>query len=128
MSAVFQSSFSSEFEPWAVVEKGDHIPYVPGLQISLSSGFETDRFDLEVSLSYLDEMRTVAGSGRVDTSERTDARIVLDASSGYSVSSQIRLFATVRNVTDEVYVVARRPAGLRPGLPRTLLLGIKTTF
>jgi Fe(3+) dicitrate transport protein len=31
----------------------------------------------------------------------------------------------VENLTDETYVVARRPAGARPGLPRTLMAGIR---
>jgi len=31
----------------------------------------------------------------------------------------------VRNLGDVTYVAARRPAGLRPGLPRTALVGIE---
>jgi Fe(3+) dicitrate transport protein len=34
----------------------------------------------------------------------------------------------VRNVTDEAFIVARRPAGVRPGMPRTLLLGVRWDF
>jgi Fe(3+) dicitrate transport protein len=35
------------------------------------------------------------------------------------------LFIGIQNLTDATYVVARRPAGARPGLPRTLLAGIR---
>jgi Fe(3+) dicitrate transport protein len=34
----------------------------------------------------------------------------------------------LRNVTDEVYIVARRPYGVRPGLPRSLLVGLSAKF
>jgi Fe(3+) dicitrate transport protein len=34
----------------------------------------------------------------------------------------------IRNLTDEVYVASRRPNGLRPGLPRTALVGLSFAF
>ena len=34
----------------------------------------------------------------------------------------------VRNLLDARYVASRRPAGLRPGLPRTVLIGIRAEF
>ena len=42
--------------------------------------------------------------------------------------SRARLFVQVRNLTDEVYVAARRPAGLRPGIGRTTLAGVAWDF
>ena len=41
------------------------------------------------------------------------------------LAGRYRIYLQVRNLTDEVYVAARRPYGLRPGLPRTALLGIQ---
>ena len=34
-------------------------------------------------------------------------------------------FVSVQNISDEAYIVARRPAGVRPGLPRTFVAGLK---
>lgn len=39
--------------------------------------------------------------------------------------SDLVLTANVYNLTDATYAVARRPAGLRPGLPRTVTLGLR---
>jgi Fe(3+) dicitrate transport protein len=35
------------------------------------------------------------------------------------------VFAGIQNITDERYVVARRPAGARPGLPRSIAVGVR---
>lgn len=63
--------------------------------------------------------------GRVIVAGRvTDA----DAGAALSVSlgtAKLHGVVVVRNVTDEVYAAARRPAGIRPGLPRTILVGLR---
>ncbi|MCH8276250.1 MAG: TonB-dependent receptor [Bacteroidetes bacterium] len=127
-SAVFQSNFKSSLSPWGTVQKGDELPYVPKHQISVGTGVEGRRYDIAVSTSYISAMRTQAGAEPISESERTDAHVVVDLSGSYSLTRYVRLFATVRNVTDAVYIVARRPAGLRPGLPRSVMAGITTTF
>ena len=76
----------------------------------------------------MDEMRTVAGQGDIINPFKTDRYYVIDVSSEYYVSREISLFGSVKNITDETYVVARRPAGLRPGLPRAFLIGIKAVL
>ena len=45
-----------------------------------------------------------------------------------TLSSCASLFASVQNLTDEEYNVAFRPAGARPGAPRTILAGVKLEF
>jgi outer membrane receptor for Fe3+-dicitrate len=40
----------------------------------------------------------------------------------------MRLNLGVLNLTDQVYTAAARPAGLRPGLPRTLSAGFHIDF
>ena len=41
------------------------------------------------------------------------------------IAEKLRVFASIQNLTNNAYIVARRPAGARPGLPRTLMAGIK---
>ena len=69
-------------------------------------------------------MRTVAGQGTAPMLERTDAYAVLNFSTQYELSPRASLFANLQNVTNNRYIVARRPAGVRPGLPRLFMAGI----
>jgi Fe(3+) dicitrate transport protein len=70
----------------------------------------------------------VAGQGSIPANRRIDARTTLDLSAEYDVTANASLFASVENLTDKVYNVAFSPAGARPGLPRTLLGGVKLRF
>ena len=49
---------------------------------------------------------------------------VLLALSGFvNFTTQLSTYIKVDNLLDETYMAARRPAGVRPGLPRTAYLG-----
>ncbi|PIR37429.1 MAG: TonB-dependent receptor [Alphaproteobacteria bacterium CG11_big_fil_rev_8_21_14_0_20_39_49] len=126
--AEFGSSFDSAFDEWGSVTDGDELPYVPEHQVYISAGVEADKWALNASAKYVDEMRTVAGSGSIPSGSGTDEHIILDIAGEYEVYKNTRVFATLHNVTDEEYVAARRPAGARPGAPRTLLAGLKLKF
>lgn len=126
--AAFQTSFASEFEGWGDVEAGDELPYVAHHQLAASLGGEWGRTRLDLRGNYVGAMRTEAGADPIETVSHTDARFVLDLAGEVKVDERTAVFGSVRNLTDEVYVVARRPAGLRPGLPRTLLVGVRTSF
>jgi len=69
-----------------------------------------------------------AGSGDIPETERIDSRTVFDIVGEINVTRDASLFASVQNLTDEVYNVAWSPAGARPGLPRTFMAGIKVSF
>lgn len=127
-SAKFANSFESDFEPWGTVQAGDRLPYLPVVQLHLSAGLESADWSFDVAADYQSEMRTVAGQGPTLRSETTDSYLVLNVSGEYSLGAHQKLFAGIRNVTDRRYVVARRPAGARPGLPRTLMLGVKFRY
>jgi Fe(3+) dicitrate transport protein len=126
--ATFKNAFESEFEPWGTVRAGDALPYLPQHQLAAGLGLEGPRFGLHVNASYVGRMRTKAGQGDYVPAETIDAHFVLDVAGDVRVVRQAHLFARLQNVTDAVYAVARRPAGLRPGLPRTFSLGLRTTF
>jgi Fe(3+) dicitrate transport protein len=42
----------------------------------------------------------------------------------WQFTSQLSTYVKVDNLFDETYIAARRPAGVRPGLPRTAYLGL----
>jgi Fe(3+) dicitrate transport protein len=125
----FLSSFETGFADWApAVEKGDRIPYLPASQGFVGVGLQGRDWSAGVDATYSGEMRTTAGRGAGDANERIASHLVLDAAASYRFAGRYRAFARVRNLADEVYVAARRPAGLRPGLPRTILLGLSLDF
>ncbi len=127
-SAKFANSFESDFEPWGTVQAGDRLPYLPVVQLHLSAGLESVDWSFDVAADFQSEMRTVAGQGPTLSSETTDSYLVLNVAGEYSLGAHQKIFAGIRNVTDRRYVVARRPAGARPGLPRTIMLGVKFRY
>jgi Fe(3+) dicitrate transport protein len=128
-SATFSNSFESDFEPWAPrVEVGDELPYVAPHQVSVGSGVDAGSWNAFLHLSWVDDMRTSAGQGPIPAGQGTDAHLLVDLSAKLRLFAGLDLVAQVRNLTDEVYVAARRPAGARPGLPRTALLGLHWDF
>ncbi len=126
--ATFLSSFESDFEGWGNVQKGDELPYFAKNQLVIMLGLEHRRFNINLSGKYLDEMRTEPGQGDLLPDAKTDAYFVLDASVSYRAHRNISLFANVTNISDQMYIVARRPAGVRPGMPRAFMVGLKADF
>ena len=101
---------------------------MPEHQLTLNGGLKGDAWRLFLTLNYVDEARASAGSGAVAAVDRIDSRTLADLSGEYDLSAGMSLFASVENLGDEVYNVALRPAGARPGAPRTALIGVKMRF
>lgn len=127
-NAEFRNSFSSDFEEWGDVASGDQLPYLPEHLLHVEAGLQGERWRLGLAANYLDAMRTVAGNGGIPAGEGTDSAWVWDLSAGYRVNEHLELYGRVENLADETYVVARRPAGLRPGQPRATVLGLRYQF
>ena len=124
----FQNSFESENDSWGKVTAGDDFPYLAHNQFTFIVALEHQKFNINLSGRYTDEMRTVPGQGVIPDNEKTDAFFVLDASANYAVYKNISLFVNSTNLTNKAYLVSRRPAGLRPGMPRAFMFGIKANF
>jgi len=122
----FRSSFESEYEPWGEVEVGDEIPYLAEHQVHVAAGAQGAVWDVFATLTAGSAMRTVAGQGPIAPGTGTDAFTVVDLTTGWQLGASVRLNATLQNVFGVAYVAARRPAGVRPGLSRTL--GIAVTY
>lgn len=122
--ATFESSFESENEGWGVVQKGDELPYLAPHRISLHIGIIHNAFEINLSCQAVDRMRTQPGPGTKAISTATDPYFTIDLSGRYFLKSGMSVFAGLSNLTDATYLVARRPAGLRPNLPRTFQVGI----
>ena len=124
----FQNSFESDFDPWGDVVAGDELPYLPEHQIGLGLGFLYSGWSIFADANFVDEMRAFPGQGDIPDGEGTDSRTIIDLSLRREIGFGVGLFAQVKNLTDEIYVAATRPAGLRPGLDRQFLAGITFNY
>jgi len=123
--AEFRNSFQSQFGPWGNVGIGDELPYVPRHQVYASVETDHQAWRARLEGFYVGRMRTLAGQGVYVASDSTDSYVVLNVSGEYELTSGASLFASVQNLTDNVYIVGRHPAGVRPGLPRLVQAGLK---
>jgi Fe(3+) dicitrate transport protein len=125
----FDTSFQSGFADWAPgVRAGDALPYLPEHQINATLSLAAPKWEMHMDGNYSASMRTRAGRGAIAPDERIENRLLFDLRAEVTLFDRYNLFAQVLNLTDESYVAARRPAGLRPGMPRTLVLGVRGTF
>lgn len=122
--AEFQSAFESGFDPWGTVEAGDELPYVPEHQLRASAGVVNPPWRFNLAANYIGTLRTRAGQGAFEPSESIDSHVVWDLVAAWSFTPKLSTYVKVDNLFDKTYVAARRPAGVRPGLPRTLYLGL----
>jgi Fe(3+) dicitrate transport protein len=123
--ATFETAFESSYEPWGTVEPGDELPYLAEHQGFGRIEVERGRWSASLSATAGSPMRTVAGQGGIDRATSTDAFVVLDAGTRFALTPGTTLYAGVENLSDATHIVARRPAGARPGLPRAMHLGIR---
>ncbi len=124
-NATFKTDFESSFGPWGSVNSGDEIPFIPRHQFNAGMGFAVGSLGLNLNTVYSPQMRTIAGSGSINPNFSTDSYLLLDASGDYQINSNLSVFLNIRNLLDSTYIVSDRPAGLRPGLPRTISGGLK---
>ena len=124
--AKFRSSFSDGF--WGDVEQGDRLPYISPHQLHGALGLKGINWDINLNLSYTSATRSEAGQGPIPDLEKIGARAIFDLGGGYDFGEHFRLFLSVDNLFDKVYVAARRPYGARPGKPRTITGGLEITF
>ena len=122
--AQFNSSFDSGYDPWGSVEAGDELPYIPEHQWRLSAGLEAAKWRVNIAASYIGALRTKAGQGALDPHYSIDSHVVTDFIASWEFTSKLSSYLKVDNLLDETYIAARRPAGVRPGLPRTAYLGL----
>jgi Fe(3+) dicitrate transport protein len=124
----FKNNFVSTFEEWGTVSSGDELPYTPRHQLYISVALETDEWGVSLGSKFVDEMRTVAGSGAIPELQRIDSHVVVDIAAEYKINDRFSAFTTIENALDEEYVAARRPAGARPGMPLMAMAGVKISL
>jgi Fe(3+) dicitrate transport protein len=118
----FLTDFRSDDPQFGNVRAGNELPYVPRNQLSLTLGAETKRWGVNGQLFYVSSMHE---SGDASNTRVTDPYTTIDLSGYFRVTKWLQVYANVRNLTDEKYLVSRRPFGARPGAPRWIQAGLK---
>ncbi len=126
--AIFLHDFNSNYEAWGTVQYGDKLPYIAAHQLVINAGVEHPKYSLNLSSKYASPMRTIAGQGEMIQTESTDQAFIMDISGQYNLSWHLGVFGSIRNISNNTYIVARRPAGVRPAMPRSFTIGIKANF
>jgi Fe(3+) dicitrate transport protein len=122
--AEFDNAFDSDFGPWGNVQIGDELPYIPEHQLRASAAIEHERFGVSLAANYVGKMRTVAGQGPHDPENSINSHMVWDLMARWQFTESLSTYVKIDNIFNEVYLAARRPAGLRPGLNRTVYVGL----
>jgi Fe(3+) dicitrate transport protein len=126
--AEFGESFDSELEVWGRVEKGFEMPYLPAVMWQFETGLRGDQWQVLAAIKYVDEMRTVAGSGSISAQEGIKARTIVDLSANYQIDDQQTLYAVIDNLLDKEYAATRQNGGLQVGKPRSVQMGYRYHF
>jgi len=122
--AEFENAFDSNFDPWGNVEVGDELPYIPEHQLRASTGLDSEKWRVNLAANYIGKLRSKAGQGSFDSADSVSSRVVWDLLAAWQFAPKFSTYIKVDNLLDESYIAARRPAGVRPGLPRTAYLGL----
>jgi len=118
----FLSDFASEDPQFGNVTAGNELPYVPRHQLAFMVGAETKRWGVAAQMFHVGSMRE---SGDSSNPRTTDAYTTFDVSGHFKITKWLQVYANVRNLTDEKYLVSRRPFGARPGAPRWIQAGLR---
>ena len=121
----FLSSFESDFDGWGDITAGDELPYIPVHQIFAEAGVIKQTWKVYLRYRYMSSMRTEAGSSALVDSKKTDPISIVDLTGEFQVTKNIDVYMKVLNVLDYQGIVAARPAGVRPTMPRAALAGIR---
>lgn len=126
--ARFLTNFESDFEPWGTVQINDELPYLAKHTANINTGIYYKRFSSGISANYRGDMRTVAGQGEKVADNSINERILLNLNFDYKLAKATSIQFTLNNLLNTKYIVANRPAGWRPGMPRNFILKISTNF
>lgn len=127
--ATFRGALDS-FGPWGVnVTKGDRLPNLPRHVLTVNAGIGQDGWRLDLTGNYTSEAFGAVGAG-VETVpyNQIAPRMIFDLAGEFDLTDGVALFGSVENLFDKTYNVAIVPAGWRPGMPRTVMGGLRFGF
>lgn len=111
---------------------GNRLPYAPKLTSNLAlrhqaGGLRSSLGIYHVSSQFVDPENTKAENADGRRGE-IPAYTTLSLNMQYTVSKQLSVFGTVRNLLDKKYIASRNPDGIFPGAERNLEVGMSYKF
>lgn len=122
--AYFIESFSSEFDGWGDVTKGDFMPYIPQLQSVLQHQWGKKRWSINSQLLFLSARKSTAELNVFDLPPSS----VINEAISYALTENVTFKLSIQNATNTRHIVAARPAGYRTFAPRMALLSINASL
>lgn len=125
----FRDSLNS-FGPWGDnVVSGDRLPNLPRHVLTLNAGIGREGWSINATANYASTTYSAAGAAAVaNPFNRIESRWVFDLAADVEVIEGVSLFAVAENLFNATYNVGSLPSGWRPGMPRTLLAGLRFGF
>jgi Fe(3+) dicitrate transport protein len=117
-----------------LVVNGNRLPYAPEhtltgrLSVRPALGWTTHLEGVSVSEQFADNFETVEASvnGRVGL---IPGYRVWNLTSQWAIPrTSFSMFGSVKNLFDAEYIASRRPEGIKPGMPRQLIVGVRATL
>lgn len=124
----FLGSFESDFEQWGDISDGDSVQYLPEHQLNFEIGLAANNWETNLIVKYVSEMDEAAGDNVTLSGFKTESSVIVDVSASYDLGQYGRIYGKVDNLTDEAYIISRRPYGARPNKPRQFVIGYKYQF
>ena len=121
----FKESFLSTFSQFGIVAAGDELPYLPKHIASVSLTLDFEKYSGGIAFKHTSKMREEPGVGSISSGVFAEAQNQFDLYVRRSLGESTYMQVMVRNLTDEREIVAHRPFGARPSLPRTVILKIE---
>ncbi len=117
---------------------GNCVPYIPEYQISLGIGLHGERTGCELTATWIDDTFTTANNSSQEVNPitgtpdarfgKTDEYFVVNVTTYYKITEDLKVFASIHNLFDDVYVASRHSDGIRPGQPFSAMLGFEYFF
>ena len=117
----FEESFLSTFSQFGIVKAGDELPYLPEHIAALGLTLTAGPIEGNIDFKYQSEMREEPGQDSISDGLFAESITTVDLGLRYQFSDALTAQLLVRNAADERAIVAHRPFGARPNLPRTVV-------
>ena len=122
----FREDFESEL--YGIVRAGQDIPYIAKNLFASGVAVDHDKFRVGLDMFFQESMPTVAGASNLlaSSAPSTDSHAVFNLETAYKIDGdKTQIFFLIENLFDREYIAGARPAGARPGMPQTLLVGVR---
>ena len=134
--ARFSETFQNAGGDWGsgVIHAGDQIPFITPHLLTATLVYEQGKLNMAVVGRYVGLTSTKPGQDtwlvpsdaiNYDDVNAIDASFVLDVSANYRWNQRFTTYCAINNAMNTSYIVANLPQGYRPGMPLSVMIGLK---